>query len=60
MEAMPHASGWRVEEVSGSFGLSLAAEAGVVLTKASAETTFEVKVTVNAQSVPHHRMSDGR
>ena len=42
---LPHPSGWRVSEVSGSFGLSLVAEAGVVLTKASAEATFEVTVT---------------
>ena len=45
LEALPRAPGWRVKEVSGSFGLSLAAEAGVILTKASAETTFEVTVT---------------
>lgn len=50
MEAMPYEPGWRVNEVSGSFGLSLAAEAGAMLTKASAKTTFEVKVTLNAQS----------
>jgi hypothetical protein len=43
--SLPHPQGWRVHEVSGSFGLSLAAEAGVILTKASAETTFEVTVT---------------
>ena len=45
LETLPHPSGWRVSEVSGSFGLSLVAEAGVILTKASAEATFEVTVT---------------
>ena len=43
--ALPRTPGWQVSEVSGSFGLSLAAEAGVILTKASAQTTFEVTVT---------------
>ena len=37
--------GWRTEEVSVTFGVSLVAEAGVVLTRASAETTFEISVT---------------
>jgi Trypsin-co-occurring domain 1 len=37
--------GWQVKEVSGTFGLSLSAEAGVILTKASTEATFEVTVT---------------
>lgn len=52
LPTMPHASGWQVKEVSGSFGLSLAAEAGVVLTKASAETTFEVTVTFERTERP--------
>ena len=37
--------GWEVSEVKGTFGLTLAAEAGVILTKASTECTFEVEVT---------------
>jgi Trypsin-co-occurring domain 1 len=45
LEALPRKSGWQVKEVSGAFGLSLAAEAGVILTRVSAETTFEVTVT---------------
>jgi hypothetical protein len=45
LATMPGAPGWELREVCGSFGLSLAAEGGVILTKASAETTFEVTVT---------------
>jgi hypothetical protein len=45
LPGLPMASGWAVDEVTGSFGLSLTAEAGVILTKASVETTFEVTVT---------------
>jgi hypothetical protein len=37
--------GWRLGEVSASFGVTLAAEAGAILSKASAEATFEVTVT---------------
>lgn len=36
---------WRLTEVSATFGVALVAEAGVVLSKASAEATFEVTVT---------------
>lgn len=39
------APGWEIGEVSASFGIGLATEAGVVLTKASGEATFEVSVT---------------
>jgi hypothetical protein len=42
---LPGASGWRLGEVSASFGVTLTAEAGVLLSKASAEATFEVTVT---------------
>jgi hypothetical protein len=37
--------GWRVDEVTATFGIALAAEAGVILGKASGEATFEVCVT---------------
>jgi len=37
--------GWEIGEVSASFGVALAAEAGAVLTKASGEATFDVSVT---------------
>jgi hypothetical protein len=37
--------GWRLGEVSASFGITLTAEAGVLVSKASAGATFEVSVT---------------
>jgi Trypsin-co-occurring domain 1 len=42
---LPAGGGWQVSSLSASFGITLAAEAGVVLSKASAEATFEVTVT---------------
>src|SRR5579864_9016707 len=41
---LPSAKGWRLHEVSGSFGISLTAEGGVILTKATAGSTFEITV----------------
>jgi hypothetical protein len=38
--------GWRVTSVEAKFGLTLGAEAGVILSKASAEASFEVTITV--------------
>lgn len=38
--------GWGVKTIEARFGLTLAAEAGVILSKASAEASFEVTVTV--------------
>ncbi|MER6426106.1 CU044_2847 family protein [Streptomyces sp. NPDC001137] len=38
--------GWRVSSLEVTFGVTLAAEAGVILSKASAEASFEVVVTV--------------
>jgi hypothetical protein len=38
--------GWRVKTVEAKFGLVLAAEAGVILSKASAEASFEITITV--------------
>jgi len=49
---IPSAAGWRAKEVSGSFGITLTAEAGVILSKASAEATFEVTVTFERESEP--------
>jgi len=49
LDDLPSAEGWRLGEVSGSFGISLAAEAGVILTKASAAATFEVTVIFHRQ-----------
>nr|WP_221376395.1 CU044_2847 family protein [Actinoplanes polyasparticus] len=42
---LPAVGGWEPDEVSATFGIALVAEAGVVLSKASAEATFEVTVT---------------
>ncbi|MET7490242.1 CU044_2847 family protein [Streptomyces sp. NPDC005538] len=38
--------GWRVSSLELTFGVTLAAEAGVILSKASAEASFEVVITV--------------
>lgn len=38
--------GWQVTSMEVAFGLTLAAEAGVILPKASAEASFEVTLTV--------------
>lgn len=42
---LPATEAWRVKEVSAAFGITLAAEAGVLLSKASAEATFDVTIT---------------
>lgn len=42
---LPATGQWQVNEVSASFGITLTAEAGVLLSKAGAEATFEVTVT---------------
>jgi hypothetical protein len=38
--------GWRMKSVEAKFGLVLTAEAGVVLSRASAEASFEVTLTI--------------
>jgi hypothetical protein len=45
LKALTSPEGWRLGEVSASFGITLTAEAGVILSKASAGATFEVSVT---------------
>lgn len=40
------AEGWRVKSVEAKFGVTLAAEAGVILSKVSAEASFEVTITI--------------
>jgi Trypsin-co-occurring domain 1 len=45
LDGLPAAEGWRLREVSGSFGISLTAEGGVILTKAAAGVAFEITVT---------------
>lgn len=42
---LPSTQGWTLGELSASFGVTLTAEAGVLLSRASAEATFEVKIT---------------
>ncbi|HEX8867271.1 MAG TPA: CU044_2847 family protein [Lentzea sp.] len=39
-------NGWRVSSVEATFGITLSAEAGVIITKASAEASFEVTMTI--------------
>jgi hypothetical protein len=38
-------AGWHISEISAAFGITLAAEAGVIVSKASGEATFEVSVS---------------
>jgi hypothetical protein len=45
LDRLPTPTDWQLAELSASFGVTLAAAAGVVLSKASAEATFEVTVT---------------
>ena len=45
LEGLPSAPSWQLSEVSASFGITLTAEVGVILSKASAEATFEVTVS---------------
>jgi hypothetical protein len=45
IESLPSPQGWRLGEVSASFGITLTAEVGVIVSKASAGATFEVSVT---------------
>ncbi|MDQ0946134.1 hypothetical protein QFZ24_000057 [Streptomyces phaeochromogenes] len=47
---IPERDGWRVASMDVTFGLTLAAEAGVILSKASAEASFEVTLTVERAS----------
>ena len=47
---LPGARGWTLDQVEASFGVTLAAEAGVLLSKASAEATFEVTVAFKRTS----------
>ncbi|KUF14885.1 MULTISPECIES: CU044_2847 family protein [Streptomyces] len=47
---VPARGGWQVSGMQVTFGLTLAAEAGVILSKASAEASFEVTLTVERTS----------
>lgn len=46
LDQVPQRDGWQVRSLDVTFGLTLAAEAGVILSKASAEASFEVTLTV--------------
>lgn len=43
------ADGWSMKSVEVKFGLVLTAEAGVVLSRASAEASFEVTLTIDRE-----------
>lgn len=45
LQSLPSPEGWQLGEVSASFGITLTAEAGVIVSRASAAATFEVSVT---------------
>lgn len=45
LDSLPVQQNWQVGELSATFGVTLSAEAGVVLSRAAAESTFEVTVT---------------
>lgn len=40
-------AGWSITTLEATFGLTLTAEAGIIVSKASAEASFEVKITVH-------------
>ncbi|MEU4743974.1 CU044_2847 family protein [Actinosynnema sp. NPDC023658] len=46
LESEQERNGWQVTSVEATFGITLSAEAGVILTRASAEASFEVTLTV--------------
>ena len=52
LAAVASAPGWSLDKVSASFGITLTAEAGVILSKASAEATFEVALEFTRRAKP--------
>jgi Trypsin-co-occurring domain 1 len=44
LKSLTSPQGWSLAEVSASFGITLTAEAGVIVSRASAGATFEVSV----------------
>lgn len=46
MSRVPPHAGWQVSGMAVKFGLTLAAEAGIIVSKASAEASFEVTLTM--------------
>jgi hypothetical protein len=55
--SLPSARDWQLDSVSASFGITLTAEAGALLSKASAGATFDVTVTYGR--VPPAAEEDG-
>ena len=51
LDSFPRNDQWETSEVSGRFGLTLAAEGGVILSKAGIETTFEVEIKFTRTNV---------
>lgn len=45
-ERMTLTNGWQVDEISATFGVTLTADARVLVSRAGAEATFEVTVTL--------------
>ncbi|MEE6263136.1 CU044_2847 family protein [Plantactinospora sonchi] len=45
-DRLPSRQNWQVDEVSATFGVTLTTEAGVILSRAGTEATFEVTVTL--------------
>jgi hypothetical protein len=45
IKTLPHPEGWTLGEVSAAFGVTLTAEAGVLVSKAGAGATFDVTLT---------------
>lgn len=44
LKSLDSPEGWKLDEVSASFGITLTAEAGAIVSKASAGATFEISV----------------
>jgi hypothetical protein len=42
-------AGWHIKSLEAKFGLTLGLEAGVILSRASAETSFEVTITIERE-----------
>jgi hypothetical protein len=47
---LPQAPGWTLTELATSFGLTLTADAGVIVSKDSAGATFEVTLTYRSDT----------
>ncbi|HLM22204.1 MAG TPA: CU044_2847 family protein, partial [Propionibacteriaceae bacterium] len=45
LQELPRVSAWDLSEVTASFGVTLGAEAGALLSKAAAEAALEITVT---------------